>query len=502
METINNEDKFDTKLIDQNEILKLLDKYTKNNKNEKYLNILLFYYMILPPEICKKYKINKIKTEEETFFEIINDLINKFGDQDKSRENKTTENDLYEHIDNILKLPAQDELKDLGIKEIPSRWNKAYSKIKQFENEANNELIFYNQTKDLLLNIKENKRPFEIIYFLVEFMKIFKNFKFKWNDMPINTKKFILLGLSNCEYVEYNYGFLNILEIIGKMEDLQRVERYIKINLNPKYIYNGILLNIIKKFANSKLASSAFIKIFKSEIPKEIQEEIFSDNIIKYISFFPFSSFDKTEKTLRWISLILINPHKDKKYVFFKNNVINKLLSDFSNLVIRKVMFGRELQHLSEGLLYNGNSVKKEDRVEKFELLSYGKVFKLYSIYDLLFIADEANDNLDIDEHLKKYQNYLKKEKILLDELKNFPKEQLLSKLVFRIYCELSEDKETYDQLLKNPFIACSNEEFIDNDLGFYNNEDYIANLENSITPEICPFSLSKEIYTRKYYKI
>ena len=35
--------------------------------------------------------------------------------------------------------------------------------------------------------------------------------------------------------------------------------------------------------------------------------------------------------------------------------------------------------------------------------------FKGYSIFDLLFIADETNDNMDIDEHLFKYQDYLKK---------------------------------------------------------------------------------------------
>ena len=61
----------------------------------------------------------------------------------------------------------------------------------------------------------------------------------------------------------------------------------------------GELENIIKKFAKSKLASSAFIKNFKSEIPKDIQGEIFIDNITKYICFFPFSSYDKIEKTLR-----------------------------------------------------------------------------------------------------------------------------------------------------------------------------------------------------------
>ena len=159
-------------------------------------------------------------------------------------------------------------------------------------------------------------------------------------------------------------------------------------------------------------------------------------------------------------------------------------------------MFGHELQHLSEGLLYSGNSEKKEDKGETFELLSYGQIFKKYSIYDLLFIADETNDNLDIDEHLKKYKDYIKKEKILLDELKNFPKGQILSKFINDIYDELAEDKKSYEQMLKNPYVAFTNEG------EFLNTENDIDILENSITPEICPFSVRKEVYTRRNYKI
>ena len=122
------------------------------------------------------------------------------------------------------------------------------------ENETNNELIYYNQTNDLLVNIKENKRPFKIIYFLNEFMKLLNKFKYKedLDQIPANIKMFLLLGLSNCEYIDYNNGFLLDFKKIINMKNLSDIEKYIKGVLNPEYIYNGILQKVILKFINSK----------------------------------------------------------------------------------------------------------------------------------------------------------------------------------------------------------------------------------------------------------
>ena len=215
---------------------------------------------------------------------------------------------------------------------------------------------------------------------------------------------------------------------------------------------------------------------------------------------------------MRRFSLILINTYEKKMIVSFNNNKLNVLLLDFSNIVLRKLIFCHEHQHLSGGLLYfkkitkrlstppheivegtimyDEKSIKRGERGELFELLCYGKVYKVYSIFDLLFIADETNDNLDVDEHLKKYKEYHKKGKSLLDELKNFPKGQALSSLVNEIYCELSGDTQTYGELVKSPYILYKNEE----DTSNYNKEliSSLEKAENLITPEICPFS---EIY-------
>ena len=83
--------------------------------------------------------------------------------------------------------------------------------------------------------------------------------------------------------------------------------------LDPNNYYSGILHKIIIKFAQSKLAKSAFLKIYNyKEIPKELKNFIFSDNIDKYIYYFPLSSYDNTERTLRRYPLILIIQKKIK----------------------------------------------------------------------------------------------------------------------------------------------------------------------------------------------
>ena len=185
-------------------------------------------------------------------------------------------------------------------------------------------------------------------------MTYYKDFFCK--DSILNyTKKYLLLGLCNCEYVDENRGgFLSDLDYIRGIKDKEIIEDKVKNQfMNPIKYYRGILQETIIKFCKSNLAKSAFIKIFDlKEIPNELKEEIFSDNIKKYVCFFPFSSIDNTERTIRRLSLILINSIKNKKIKYYQNGKLNKLLEEFSNLVVRKFIFGHEHQHLSGGLLY------------------------------------------------------------------------------------------------------------------------------------------------------
>ena len=332
-ELYNYEDTFSIAITDQNKIEENLNKLKKSNNIEEYYNMLLYYYPILSPKICQKHQIEKVKTEKETLFDIINDLIEKFGDKIKNQNLKAR--DLSEYVGEILELPAKKELKKLKVKEIPSRWNYIYCQIVRFETETNEELIFYNLSNDLLNNIKNTDRAFHIIYFLKEFMKYYKKLNFNYN-LPNTIKKFILLGLSNCEYIDKKYGnYLNSLNSIVNADNQKIREKIIDDLVNPNKYFNGNLHKVIIKYSKSKLSKSAFLKIFKlKEIPKELENEIFSNNISNYIYYLPFSSFNNTERTLRRFPLVLINTNKNKKFISLNNSVIDTLLDEFVNIVV------------------------------------------------------------------------------------------------------------------------------------------------------------------------
>ena len=83
------------------------------------------------------------------------------------------------------------------------------------------------------------------------------------------------------------------------------------------------------------------------------------------------------------------------------------------------------------------NKIKKTNKfVDKeagnlFEILCFGVVQKEFNLKQLLFIADERNDNLNYDDYKKKYEDALNDD--LDNLLEKFPKNQILSELVMKI---------------------------------------------------------------------
>ena len=519
MDEIKFEEKFCEDITEPNKICEFLDNLKKNNKEEDFINGLQLYYPILPPDICKKYNILKIRTEKETFFNIIEVLLNKFGEKINNKEKKINENDiseLHNYINGILKKPAEDELKNLNIKIFPSRWDIIYRKIIRIDIESNDELIYYYLTNDLLENIKNSKNPFEILDFLKQFKIIYNKLPFK-NNLQNETKKFILIGLSNCEYFDKtsHTSLLNVLNYFLKRNyNLQMCDDYINDQMiNPEFILGGILHQSLLKFAKSNLAKSSFKEIFlKNEIPLEIEKKIYTDNIEKYIYYFPYSSRYDTERTIKRFSLILINYNKNKKILNYENPVLDDLLYEFVNIAVRKFIFCFEHQHLSGSLLFileklnikgtlpiKGKidfyyySEERNKKEELLELKSYGKVFKTFNIFDLLFMANEEYDDLDIASHLQKYKNYCEKNKDLKTELQNFPKEQTLSELVWDIYEELLNDPQNdiIFKELSNKAIAYKKESTFPNE----NDYELLSNATGIVRSEICPLSKSKPTY-------
>jgi len=515
---------FDKDITDQDKIIQLLnDLFSKKNK-KKFLEQLILFFPILSPNICETYKIHKKKTEKETLFDVINDLIKNFGKNECRNEDPKNEK-IYKYVKDILEKPAKEELKDLDLNPIPSRWNIIYSKVIRIESEANEELIYYNATNDILQNIKTNKSPYDIIEFLQHFMEIYNKLPWK-NEIKNNTKKFILLGLINCEfdYETESKDFISIFSsLLKKIRfPFEFVEEFIiSPLLNEKDKKGCLLNNCILKFSNSNLAKDAFkIKFNKESIPLDLEKELFTDNIQKYICYFPYSSRNDTERTSKRFSLILINNYKRK--IIFPLNLkkLEILLDDFIFIVVRKYIFGHEHQHLPGGLLFhsgaidrigtlthneeeikNGNvkyNMDKAERDEIFEKICYDKVYHTYTLFDLLFIANEKNDELDVATHLKIFKEYKEKENHkkldLMNELKNFPKDQILSELVSKIYTEILRlpEKERLDKIkeLSNEAIAHKKEEEFSRDY-------YIDFLENNniATNEYCQLKNNKQNY-------
>ena len=72
---------------------------------------------------------------------------------------------------------------------------------------------------------------------------------------------------------------------------------------------------------------------------------------------------------MRRFSLILINTNEKKMIVSLENNKLNVLLLDFSNIVLRKLIFGHEHQHLSGDLLYFKKKKQRDYQLHLIKLL-------------------------------------------------------------------------------------------------------------------------------------
>ena len=329
--------------------------------------------------------------------------------------------------------------------------------------------------------------------------------KIEGNNLFLKGKK--INGVIN-DYKNYYITKDFINAICNKIIPLEKVSlmNYLRFDYlkNPKNYFDGLLYKIIEKYVYSNLSKTALSQCFNINLHEfeKIEEEICTKNIHKYIRMIPYNSVKDSGRTIKQFAKILIDASKQKMMQNIREKIENKALQEylekFINIVYRKFIFEHEHNHLFNILLYfyyvdkdyeintppkkiKDNKVtlfknlSKEEQIEKnnildesgeiFETVTYGRVQKFFRLKQLLFIANEKNDELSVIEYRKKYTETMKKKDNLEELFKEFQDNNLiLSDLVNKIYAEikkeLSLDKnkgKTIDEFV-NEIIACKNE--------------------------------------------
>ena len=185
----------------------------------------------------------------------------------------------------------------------------------------------------------------------------------------------------------------------------------------------------------------------------------------------PYNSFNDTGRTMKQFGLIIIEPSKQKMLVkldkVLKNINLYKKFQQFVNIDVRKFTFEHEHHHLCNNLLYflytnksdvlntqpklikndkvmevkkpieeNKNILKESGNI--FEKIAYGKIKKIFTLKELLFIGNEKNDNLNVHEYRKKFKEISNQN---IDDLfKAYDNNNILGELVGDIYTLLKNE--------------------------------------------------------------
>ena len=557
------------------EIIRTYLNMLKENNSYKYKEKLIMYFQILSNTICLEYNIKKLP-EKERFYNFVNKLISiKNIDYLEPLEVILNEElNKSEEINSILSREEKESLKYCRWNYIYNTevdYKTEENEDYLFYNLTNNLLNQFIKNKgsfnarikliklifDLFKEIEPRRKQKNFCYYF-EFLciqltnsELNSNYNLKDKIIPmlnaveqeINIKFFnydelisyleknfpykiekdrIEINYKNNNYIIDNYKNYNINEDIlravvnkGKYGYLMELNYYrtFKANIDNANYYNGLFLEIIKKYAKSNLAISSIEKLFN--LNKKIYTKLFKeicDNINNYLYIIGYNSND-TGRTYKNPPRILIDPYKEK---FLQTNTISNVdllsaLKDFCNITYRKYTFGQEQLHLTTALSFflyinesrrlnslckeitkSGeikiidieeddeelNQIKKTNKfIDKeagdlFEILCFGAAQKEFNLKQLLFIANERNDNLNCDDYKKKYEEALNDD--LDNLLENFPRNQILSELVMKIKdgiklekkLELNYGKNTEEILGRKTLVkkdGINEESFIDN---------------------------------------
>ena len=331
-------------------------------------------------------------------------------------------------------------------------------------------------------------------------------------------------------YNNYNLTKANLIASLEEANDYSfklylDKKRTFEYYTNQNTYFDGLLVKIILNYIKSNLSKTSIEYSFNIDKDSytELFNEVTTDRILDYIVFLPYNTKFDTQRTLKLYKKIIIDPTKELFNVSFEQRLYSEKLKNslkkFVNITKRKYEFEHEQQHMVTLLLFylyinekrRLNSFPREinfgdpkikileyEKYEKieneakkqkkkipnniikeagiaFEILCYGKEQKKFSIKQLLFIANEKNDELDFNSYRNKYEkcSETKLEKILDD----FPNDQPLSNLVKEIKEGLEEERQ-YIKEYKNIYMPY--DEIIDEYVAKkYDNDDYLSCLND-----------------------
>ena len=162
-----------------------------------------------------------------------------------------------------------------------------------------------------------------------------------------------------------------------------------------------------------------------------------------------------------------------RKYIFEHEHqhLCNDLLFFF--YIDKRFEFNTPLKHIKNSMIFQKENLAKEDKNVKvlkesgeiFETVVYGKIQKFFTLNQLLFIANEKNEELSVEEFRSEYEKCKKSNIETL--FKVFQENELiLSDLVNNIYSELKVELylkknkgKTLDEITRG-IMACMNDYF------------------------------------------
>ena len=349
-------------------------------------------------------------------------------------------------------------------------------------------------------------------------------YKYK-NNVEIRNGDIIFLWNKNKVIKNFKNYYIT-KEFIKEASEMEIIDEnflasYTKFDLliNPKYYFSGLLYKIIEKYVSSVLSKSSIYECFnikKGQCP-ELEEEIFTKNIHNHIRYLPYNSCNDTGRTMKQFCLIIIDPSKQKMIVGSANKIIKNInnlypnFQTFVNIVSRKHIFQHEHHHLCNNLLYflytnkseglntppkivkdskvteiKDTQVKNEDIIQEsgyvFEKMAYGRIKKVFTLKQLLFIGNENNDNLNIHEYRKKFIEISNTKNNVEELFKSYSNNNILGELVLSIYNSLKNELgKKFNEALDNIIMATEDdaeeEEILDEDdeeeiYGIYRKKD------------------------------